>query len=288
MRGDLLLVPGRRHVHGRVESGALLLVPIGVRRRGAALFLDWNSGALGERAYGLRERIALDLLEEAKRVAALLAAEAMVEARVRIDIEARRLLLVKRTEADEPPSPLLEGRDALGDDGDKIRAVAHERDRVLRNHRPAPDRSRGLSTLALTLALAATDRACRGTVKARFLRVERDQSRPTYARPFSHAHPLRSSQAAREIRGKWQCVGASFPGAASGKSPRRRGAWYDRAVPHSFSALALPAHAATTAASLAPRRTRGAASRAARVVPSAPRVDGGRGVEAGAAAGDRA
>src|SRR5580692_8426123 len=108
MNAELFFVPGRGDLHGGVERRALFLVPVGLARRRAALFFDGDAGPLGERANRLGERVALDLLEEPDRVAALLASEAVVETGVRVHVEARRLLLVKGTQAEEAATPLLQ------------------------------------------------------------------------------------------------------------------------------------------------------------------------------------
>src|ERR1041384_8269331 len=90
----------------------LLLAAPGLRlllalRLGAGLD-DLDASSLGEFANSLREFEALDALHELDGIARFMAAEAIVEAALRVDMEARRLLLVEGAHADVAATALLQ------------------------------------------------------------------------------------------------------------------------------------------------------------------------------------
>src|SRR5580658_3609705 len=137
MLPKLPLVPDRGDLHQAVEALAFTLVPVGLALLSAAglVDLDRNAGSLGQHTNGLAKGVPLDPLEEREYVAALLAAEAMVETRVGIDVEARRLFLVKGAQPDEPAAALFQRRHALRHDSDDVGAVPDDGYGVLRDHR---------------------------------------------------------------------------------------------------------------------------------------------------------
>src|SRR6185369_9888967 len=85
-------------------SGFRLLLALGL---GAGLD-DLNARALGELPNGLGELEALDALNELDGVARLVASKAVVEAALRVDMEARRLLLVEGAHTDVAAAALLQ------------------------------------------------------------------------------------------------------------------------------------------------------------------------------------
>src|SRR5581483_7593599 len=77
-------------------------LPLVARARRARIFrLELDAGALREDAHGVDEPDVLVLLQEAERVAARAAAEALEEAAVGVDVKRRRLLAVERAQPDE-------------------------------------------------------------------------------------------------------------------------------------------------------------------------------------------
>src|SRR5690606_17813775 len=99
----------------------------------AAALGDLDADPVGGEAHGLGEAHALVLLQEAKDVAALLAAEALEDLPLRVDAEGRRLLVVERAARPELAA-LLSQRHALTDDADDVGALAHELDLLFGNH----------------------------------------------------------------------------------------------------------------------------------------------------------
>ena len=73
-----------------------------------ARFGDFDAGAVSQLAHGIAELQPLDALHELDRVARLVTAEAIVKAALRVDVEAGRLLFVKRTHADVTSTALLQ------------------------------------------------------------------------------------------------------------------------------------------------------------------------------------
>src|SRR6185503_14501163 len=92
----------------------------GVRPRRALLVLEGDPEAVGEPLDRLGEVEVLRLLDEAHDVAALPAAEAVVELLDGIDGEARRPLLVERAPAREARARGAAQRRARGDDLDDV------------------------------------------------------------------------------------------------------------------------------------------------------------------------
>jgi len=125
----LLEVRRRELVHG-VEVVTLLLLAVDLAALGAVLLLDHDPGPLRERPHGLGEREPVRLHEEVDGAAGLFAAEAVEEPAVGVHVEARGLLLVKRAQPYPRAPAALQGRHALGDDGDEVRPIPHERDGV--------------------------------------------------------------------------------------------------------------------------------------------------------------
>jgi hypothetical protein len=130
-RGDeATLEEGRGEVVDRVEvvlgaagGGGLASLHVGER------LLDGDARALGEHAHRLGEGAALDLHDEVDGAAALLAAEAVEEAALGVDVEARRLLLVEGAEAGERAAATRE-LDRLADEGDEVGALLDLRSMV--------------------------------------------------------------------------------------------------------------------------------------------------------------
>jgi hypothetical protein len=79
-----------------------------------ARFGDFDAGAVGKFPHRVAELEALDALHEFDRVARLVTAEAIVEAALGVDVEARRLLFVKRAHANVASAALLQP-DGLAD-----------------------------------------------------------------------------------------------------------------------------------------------------------------------------
>src|SRR6185436_6426057 len=79
-----------------------------------------HAGPLGEPPHGFQERQLLLQFDELHHVALRVAAEALEEAFVRVDVKRRRLLGVKWTESLPRRTRLPEGRDVT-DDGDDVR-----------------------------------------------------------------------------------------------------------------------------------------------------------------------
>ena len=105
-----------------------VLPTLGVVRR----LDDVDAHALGEPPHGFDEVEPLGLLHELDRVAGRVTAEAMIEAALRVHVEARRLLLVKGAEADEASTALRELH-ALADDLDDVRVAPHAVESLLRD-----------------------------------------------------------------------------------------------------------------------------------------------------------
>ena len=124
---ELSLEEGRGELVDRVEVLLLFLLAVDLRR-GPCLLLEGDAGALGEGAHGLGERGAFVLHDEVDGAALFLAPEAVEVAAVGVDVEAPRLLLVKRTQPDEGFPAALERGHALGDERDDVRSVADEGD----------------------------------------------------------------------------------------------------------------------------------------------------------------
>ena len=75
---------------------------------GVVVEFERNFRALGQPAHGVHEADVLVFLDEGEHVAALVAAEAVENLLVRIDVEARRLFLVKRAERGEVRAGLFQ------------------------------------------------------------------------------------------------------------------------------------------------------------------------------------
>ena len=93
------VLPARRELFVNVEQ--LILEMPRFLRAGRVLKFQRNFRALREPAHGVHEADVLVFLDEGEHVAALVAAEAMEDLLVRIDVEARRLFLMKRAERGE-------------------------------------------------------------------------------------------------------------------------------------------------------------------------------------------
>src|SRR5581483_7719683 len=110
--GADLRLPQRSLVEGRrlVEELCETRPPVPARSLLGrdVLVLDRNAEALCEPLDRTREVEPLRLAHEGDQVAALVAAEAVVEAHRRVDGEARRPLLVEGAPADEPRAPLAQ------------------------------------------------------------------------------------------------------------------------------------------------------------------------------------
>src|SRR5581483_8861645 len=109
-----------------LEMAVLLAVGIVVE-------FDGDAGALGEAAHGVHERDALELLDEGEDVAALVAAEAVKNLALGIDVEAGRLLAVEGAERGEIGAGALEGH-VGADDIDDVTGGANLLNRCGRNH----------------------------------------------------------------------------------------------------------------------------------------------------------
>ena len=108
--------------HG-VEPLATLARLVGLRR--ALLVLDLDPEPLREPLDRADEVEPLRLAHEGDDVAALAAAEAVVEVEVGIDREARRPLLVERAATHVARARALAERGSLADDVDDVRGVDH-------------------------------------------------------------------------------------------------------------------------------------------------------------------
>lgn len=84
-----------------VDVQQLFLEMAGFLGGGVILELEWNLGALGEAADGVHEADVFVFFDEGEDIAALVAAEAMENLFVRIDVEAGRFLLMERAERGE-------------------------------------------------------------------------------------------------------------------------------------------------------------------------------------------
>ena len=123
------LVEGRGLVEELVEALAAETLRVFPRRR--LLVFERDAEALGKPLDRSREVEALRLPDEAEEVAALAAAEAVVQPLTRVDREARRPLLVERAATGQMAARLAQ-RGALLDDGDEVCALTHRLDaRVL-------------------------------------------------------------------------------------------------------------------------------------------------------------
>ena len=123
------LVEGRGLVEELVEALAAETLRVFPRRR--LLVFERDAEALGKPLDRSREVEALRLPDEAEEVAALAAAEAVVQPLTRVDREARRPLLVERAATGQMAARLAQ-RGALLDDGDEVCALPHRLDaRVL-------------------------------------------------------------------------------------------------------------------------------------------------------------
>ena len=78
----------------------------------AGVFVEFkgNFCAVGETAHGIHETDVFVFLDEGENIAPLVAAKAMKNLPVRIDVEARRLFLVKRAKRNEIGAVLFQGR----------------------------------------------------------------------------------------------------------------------------------------------------------------------------------
>src|SRR5262249_42711118 len=138
----------------------------------------------GERAHGLHERHTAHPHEEGEGVAAGVAAEAMKEAALGIDVKRRRLLGMERAEPDESSPALLE-RDVLGDHRGEIDPPLDLLEHCLRDRRhrlcafpclPPPASAERLtgepaqwtgSPRRIGVSALATDRAAQGALARR-------------------------------------------------------------------------------------------------------------------------
>ena len=93
------ILPARRELVVDVEQ--LILEMPRFLRAGRVLKFQRNLCALGQPPHGVHEADVLVILDEGEHVAALVAAEAMENLLVRIDVEAGRFFLVERTERGE-------------------------------------------------------------------------------------------------------------------------------------------------------------------------------------------
>jgi hypothetical protein len=110
-------------------------------------FRHADACAFGELAHGLRERQIVELLNEADHVAARLAAEAVEEASLRVDVEAGGLFLVKGTQPKVRLAPTFEPNPVTDDRNDRY-LVPHGLDCLLGDHAavgftPIPRQGRG-------------------------------------------------------------------------------------------------------------------------------------------------
>src|SRR6185369_17784979 len=96
---------------------------------------DLNARALGELPNGLGELEALDALNELDGVARLVATKAVVEAALRVDMEARRLLLVEGAHTDVAAAALLQP-DGLPDQLYDPNLPPHAVEGLLSDHLP--------------------------------------------------------------------------------------------------------------------------------------------------------
>ena len=103
-----------------------------VLRRAHGVVPQGDPGLDREALDRLGEVETLDLADERDRVAALLAAEAVVEAELGVDREARGLLSVEGAEADESASGALE-RNVLADQRDDVGGLPNPRDVLVEN-----------------------------------------------------------------------------------------------------------------------------------------------------------
>jgi len=111
--------------------GLCLLLALGLR----AGLDDLNAGAFAQGTHGLAELQPLDALHELDRVARLMAAEAIVEAALRVDMEARRLLFVEGAHADVAATALLQP-DGLPDQLYDPNLPPHAVEGLLSDHEP--------------------------------------------------------------------------------------------------------------------------------------------------------
>ena len=94
----------------------------------ASVFLDDDADTFREVTDRFVKGVAEFALDEGDRVPRLAAAEALEEAAVLVDVEARRLLLMEGAEPRPVSTALLECGDALEDEGGDVGAVADEGD----------------------------------------------------------------------------------------------------------------------------------------------------------------
>ncbi len=108
------------------EQFSALAILLGFFRGGEFPFRQRNACLLSHDFHGFGEADILDLLHEGENIAALVAAEAMVELTHRVDREGRGFLPVEGTQAGVVlPSGLLQ-RDVLADDADNVRLLLYE------------------------------------------------------------------------------------------------------------------------------------------------------------------
>ena len=93
------VLPARRELFVDVEQ--LVLEMARFLRAGRVFKFQRNLRALGQPAHGVHEADVFVFLDEGEHVAALVAAEAVEDLLVRIDVEAGRLFLVERAERGE-------------------------------------------------------------------------------------------------------------------------------------------------------------------------------------------
>ena len=118
---EVALVERGRRLEQLVEPVALAPLRVGLRR--GLLVLELDVEAVGEPLDRADEVQSLELLDEADRVAADAAAEAVVRPAVRRHGEARRLLLVERTETGVAAADLAQPRALLDEHDDVGRAL---------------------------------------------------------------------------------------------------------------------------------------------------------------------
>ena len=133
---ELVFEVRRRERVDAIELLARLLLTIGLRQRRvvAARLLDLDPRAFGEGTHRFRKRVSLMFDQEVDCAPRFFAAEAVEEAAVRVHVEARRLLLVERTQAHERAPAALQRRYCLLDDRKDVRPFTNERDRLLGDH----------------------------------------------------------------------------------------------------------------------------------------------------------
>ena len=109
------------------------------RRRSASFAVStiWMPARSAKPAHGFDELEPLDVLHELEGVAVLAAAEAMIEAALLVDVKARRLFFVERTEPDVA-SPAANELHGFADQLDEAGLLPDPIDRLLSDHSSCP------------------------------------------------------------------------------------------------------------------------------------------------------